>query len=90
LTYLLQADKIRGVKRCDSCRVAPFFISLTLEELMSNKVFQIFYRFLRDRRGDEFAEKAVIVILVVVAGIGAFAAFGQKILALINQATGGL
>jgi len=57
---------------------------------MSNKAFQIFIRFLRDRKGDEFAEKAVIVILVVVAGIGAFAAFGQKILALINQATGGL
>ena len=57
---------------------------------MSNKVFPTLYRFLRDRRGDEFAEKAVIVILVVVAGIGAFAAFGQKILALINQATGGL
>ena len=57
---------------------------------MSNKVFQAFFRFLRDRKGDEFAEKAVIVILVVVAGIGAFAAFGQKILALINQATGGL
>ena len=57
---------------------------------MSNKAFQTLYRFLQDRRGDEFAEKAVIVILVVVAGIGAFAAFGQKILALINQATGGL
>jgi Flp pilus assembly pilin Flp len=57
---------------------------------MSNKAYEIFIRFLRDRRGDEFAEKAVIVILVVVAGIGAFAAFGQKILALINQATGGL
>ena len=57
---------------------------------MTNKAFQVFYRFLQDRRGDEFAEKAVIVILVVVAGIGAFAAFGQKILALINQATGGL
>ena len=57
---------------------------------MSDKAFQVLYRFLRDRRGDEFAEKAVIVILVVVAGIGAFTAFGQKILALINQATGGL
>jgi Flp pilus assembly pilin Flp len=55
-----------------------------------NKAYEIFIRFLQDRRGDEFAEKAVIVILVVVAGIGAFAAFGQKILALINQATGGL
>ena len=57
---------------------------------MSNNFYEIFIRFLQDRRGDEFAEKAVIVILVVVAGIGAFAAFGQKILALINQATGGL
>ena len=67
-----------------------FFNSLTLEESMTNIAYEIFIRFLRDRRGDEFAEKAVIVILVVVAGIGAFAAFGQKILALINQATGGL
>jgi hypothetical protein len=57
---------------------------------MSNKAFQAFYRFLHDRKGDEFAEKAVIVILVVVAGIAAFAAFGQKIMALINQATGGI
>jgi hypothetical protein len=57
---------------------------------MSNKAFQVFYRFLLDRKGDEFAEKAVIVILVVVAGIAAFAAFGQKIMALINQATGGI
>jgi Flp pilus assembly pilin Flp len=57
---------------------------------MSNKAFLGFYRFLHDRKGDEFAEKAVIVILVVVAGIAAFAAFGQKIMALINQATGGI
>jgi len=46
--------------------------------------------FSSDRRGDEFAQKAVIVILVVVAGIAAFAAFGQKIVSLINQATAGL
>jgi hypothetical protein len=57
---------------------------------MSNKAFLAFYRLLHDRKGDEFAEKAVIVILVVVAGIAAFAAFGQKIMALINQATGGI
>ena len=57
---------------------------------MSNKAFQAFYRFLHDRKGDEFAQKAVIVILVVVAGIAAFAAFGQKIVVLINQATGGI
>ena len=57
---------------------------------MSNKAFQFLYRFLQDRRGDEFAEKAVIVILVVLAGVAAFAAFGQKIVALINAATNGL
>lgn len=48
-----------------------------------------FITFLRDRRG-AMDEKAVIVIVVVVAGIAAFAAFGQKIVELINTATGGL
>ncbi len=57
---------------------------------LSNKSFETLYRFLRDRRGDEFAQKAVIVILVVVAGIAAFAAFGNKIVGLINQATSGI
>jgi hypothetical protein len=57
---------------------------------MSNKVFQALYRFVSDRKGDEFAQKAVIVILVVVAGIAAFAAFGSRIVALINQATNGI
>ena len=57
---------------------------------LSNKSFQILYRFVSDRKGDEFAQKAVIVILVVVAGIAAFAAFGNKIVGLINQATGGI
>jgi hypothetical protein len=33
---------------------------------MSDKAFQVFSRFLQDRKGDEFAEKAVIVILVFV------------------------
>ncbi len=56
----------------------------------SSKLYQILHRFVHDRRGDEFAQKAVIVILVVVAGIAAFAAFGQKIVGLINQATAGL
>ncbi len=46
--------------------------------------------FVADKKGDEFAQKAVIVILVVVAGIAAFAAFGNKIVALINQATNGI
>jgi hypothetical protein len=57
---------------------------------MFNKLSNTFCRFLQDRKGDEFAQKAVIVILVVVAGIAAFAAFGQRIVALINEATGGL
>lgn len=57
---------------------------------ISNKFFQTLVRFISDRQGDEFAQKAVIVILVVVAGIAAFAAFGQKIVGLINQATAGL
>ena len=55
-----------------------------------NRSFQILVRFMRDRQGDEFAQKAVIVILVVIAGIAAFAAFGGKIVSLINQATSGL
>ena len=46
--------------------------------------------FLHDRRGDEYAQKAVIVILVVVAGIGIWAAFGNKIVSLISQATSGI
>ena len=50
LTYQLQTDKIGAVKRCDSCRVAPFFISLTLEESVSNKAYEIFIRFLRNRK----------------------------------------
>ena len=57
---------------------------------LSNKAFQILIRFIADRKGDEFAQKAVIVILVVVAGIAAFAAFGNKIVGLINQATSGI
>ncbi len=57
---------------------------------LSDRSSQILSRFIHDRQGDEFAQKAVIVILVVVAGIAAFAAFGSKIVGLINQATSGL
>jgi hypothetical protein len=57
---------------------------------MYENFLKVYCRFMKDRRGDEFAQKAVIVILVVVAGIAAFAAFGQKIVGLINEATGGL
>ncbi|MGB8213536.1 MAG: hypothetical protein WCE68_08260 [Anaerolineales bacterium] len=57
---------------------------------MYNKILHTYIRFLNDRRGDEFGEKAVIIILVVVGGLGAWAAFGNKIVSLINSATGGI
>ncbi len=53
-------------------------------------LYDKFIQFVADKKGDEFAQKAVIVILVVVAGIAAFAAFGGKIVALINEATAGM
>ncbi|MBI1793398.1 MAG: hypothetical protein HYR70_04315 [Chloroflexi bacterium] len=43
-----------------------------------------------NRRGDDYAQKAVILVLVVLAGVAAFAAFGGKIVDLINQATSGI
>ncbi len=42
------------------------------------------------RRGDDYGEKAVILVLVVLGGVAAFAAFGGKIVELISQATGGI
>ena len=43
-----------------------------------------------DRRGDDYGEKAVILVLVVLGGVAAFAAFGSKIADMINQATSGM
>ncbi len=43
-----------------------------------------------DKRGDDYGEKAVILVLVVLAGVAAFAAFGSKVVALIQQATAGM
>jgi len=43
-----------------------------------------------DRHGDEYGEKAVILGLVVILGIAAWAAFGEKVTSLINQATAGM
>ncbi len=43
-----------------------------------------------DSRGDDYGEKAVILVLVVLGGVVAFAAFGSKIVDLINQATSGI
>ena len=44
-------------------------------------------RMLFDRRGDDYGEKAVILVLVVLGGVVAFAAFGGRIVDLIGQAT---
>lgn len=49
-----------------------------------------FNRLMRDRRGDDYGEKAVILVLVVLGGVAAFAAFGGKIVDLIGQATSGI
>jgi len=43
-----------------------------------------------DKRGDDYGEKAVILVLVVLAGVGAFAMFGGKVVELITSAAGGI
>ena len=43
-----------------------------------------------DRRGDDYGEKAVILVVVVLAGVAAFSLFGNKIVQLIGQATSGI
>jgi hypothetical protein len=55
-----------------------------------NLIFLTTYKLVLDKRADEYSEKAVIVIMVVVAGVAAFAAFGNKVVELIGTATGGL
>lgn len=49
-----------------------------------------FWTLFLDRRGDDYGEKAVILVLVVLGGVAAFAAFGGKIVDLIGQATSGI
>ena len=53
-------------------------------------VWRRFMDVLLDRSGDDYGEKAVILVLVVLGGVAAFAAFGGKIVELINQATSGI
>jgi len=43
-----------------------------------------------NKRGDDYGEKAVILVLVVLAGVGAFAMFGGKVVELITSAAGGI
>jgi hypothetical protein len=54
---------------------------------------RVFFRFmdvLLDKRGDDFGEKAVILVLVVLAGVAAFAAFGQSVVEKVNLAATGI
>ncbi len=43
-----------------------------------------------NKRGDDYGEKAVILVLVVLGGVGAFALFGGKIVELITSAANGI
>ena len=49
-----------------------------------------FLSVLFDDSGDDFGEKAVILVLVVLAGVAAFAAFGQSVVDKVNQAASGI
>ena len=55
-----------------------------------NMLYLRLRRLVFDRRGDDYGEKAVILVLVVLGGVAAFAAFGGKIVDLIAQATSGI
>lgn len=55
-----------------------------------NMLYLRLRRLIFDRRGDDYGEKAVILVLVVLGGVAAFAAFGGKIVDLIGQATSGI
>jgi hypothetical protein len=65
----------------------PFF---RLKEISMYLTFIRFRNLVLDPRGDDYGEKAVILVLVVLGGVAAFAAFGSKIVELINQATSGI
>jgi Flp pilus assembly pilin Flp len=59
-------------------------------QTVSYKIYLTIQRFLHDRRGDDFAEKAVIIVVVVLACVAVFIAFGQKIVSMINSAIAGM
>ena len=46
--------------------------------------------FVQDRKGDEFAQKAVILILIVIAGVSAIGYLGSVIMRMINDGANGL
>ena len=49
-----------------------------------------FLAVLLDESGDDFGEKAVILVLVVLAGVAAFSAFGQSVVEKVNLAASGI
>ena len=52
--------------------------------------FKVLKYLMLNQRGDDYGEKAVILVLVVLGGVAAFAAFGGKIVEMITAATGGM
>lgn len=52
--------------------------------------FRAIKNLMLNKRGDDYGEKAVILVLVVLGGVAAFAAFGGKVVEMITQATGGM
>jgi Flp pilus assembly pilin Flp len=59
-------------------------------QTVSCKIYLTVQRFLHDRRGDDFAEKAVIIVVVVLACVAVFIAFGQKIVSMVNSVIAGM
>ena len=55
-----------------------------------NSIFNAVKSLVFNKRGDDYGEKAVILVLVVLGGVAAFAAFGGKIVEMITAATGGM
>ncbi len=49
-----------------------------------------FASMLSDKRADEFGEKAVVIVLVVLGGLAAFAAFGSAVSGRITEAAGAI
>jgi hypothetical protein len=58
----------------------------TIQHKLYPRLCRIFF----DCHGDDYGEKAVILVLVVLGGVVAFAAFGGRIVDLIGQATTGI
>ena len=58
--------------------------------LQVQRIAQVLAKLVFNKRGDDYGEKAVILVLVVLGGVAAFAAFGGKIVEMITAATGGM